>query len=510
VSKAARPQPIIEARLEVIDARDDVREDRGTVELTPEQRAAAEAEKCQLLTETRGPRLDDGPRARRLGRTRPEGMVDPDMPSVEEDAVPPAVVPSEDDVMNELRRNARRNLGITPGRASATPSRAPEPVDTGDADDTNPDRRQIELSPEEIAALEAEREQLVAQIRSSRPVESDVEIEVPAEGDIEIPSSPELEAAAAVVAGVDAEIAALETERKAAEKQRAEQIKAEAAAHQAKVDELRRKHDAAEAARQQALQKQASIELKQRAEKARQAATKELERRVAAQSDRNERFRARVQPVIDNCRKELAELDQFAEENMKTLTDLSRQSARTCPATWEPALRMEFQREVSGNAYRLMMDLKRSLDGFPRHLKTLEDFLRDGYDEAREQEYVQALYEASISRPGVPGDGITAAFRRDLARLNEIAAEVYDKGAYFESLGTIYPFAESAITREEQAYVKSRLLGRDIDSLPKRAIMDDPRGFAGPAHTQEMTPTEAYEALQLRKDGAVRDAGVIE
>jgi hypothetical protein len=482
-----KKEPVqITARLEILDAVEDDRVERDTVVLSPAEKVALEAEKARLLAEVRAPRLDDSPRARRLGRTRPEGVVDPDAPGVEAvDDTP--VVATED----ELRSRAKAKMGLTPGRAS----RAPETVDIGDADDVSPERRQLDLSPDEIAQLEAEKQALVASIRASRPTEADVADAVPVvEGDIEIPSSPELEAAAAAVAEVNAEIAAFEAERKANEKRRIEEEKAAKLAHEARVAGLKAKHDAAEAVRQQALQKQASVELKLRAEKARQAAARELERRARVQSDLNEQLRARVQPVLDGCRTELAELEQFAKDNEDTLASLWKQNWKSCPATWPMDLRLEFQREVSGKAYQLFMDLRRSLDAYPRHIKTLEDIIRDGHDEGREGFIVQSLYEASISRPGT-GDGNAASLRRDLARLNEVAAEVYDKGAYAESLGVVHAVEEPAISKEDQETVKERLLGRGEPTEPTRAVLH---------HGEESSAT--IEDYLQRVDGAVRQA----
>src|SRR5207245_1003762 len=132
----------VTARLEIRDAVDDDRVERGTVVRSPAEKVALEAEKARLLAEVQGPRFDDSPRARRLGRTRPDTIVDSDAPGVEEGDDTP-VVSTED----ELRARAKAKMNITPGRAS----RAPEPVDVGDVDDVSPERRRLDLSPEEIA-----------------------------------------------------------------------------------------------------------------------------------------------------------------------------------------------------------------------------------------------------------------------------------------------------------------------------------------------------------------------
>jgi hypothetical protein len=458
---ARQPQRPVEIRavLEI----DDDNPVRATIELSPAEKAALELEKKQLLAEIAGPRYDSGPRARKLGKVRPTEMPDPSDPGVQDDS-------------DAVRA----------------------PIDTGDVDDISPDRRRLELSDAEIAQLTIEKALLVSQIRASRPAAEIDLADEPVQGSIEIPSSPELDAAAAAVAEVDAEIAAFEAQRKAAEKARIEEAKAAELAHKDRVAALKARHDAAEAVRQQALQAQAAVELRLRAEKSRQAAAQELARQARAKADRDAALRERVEPVINGCERELSELRAFADANLKTLQTLSGQSWQTCPATWPAELRAEFHRQVVGNAEKLLMGLLRSLDAYPRHIKTLEDIIRLRADEGT---IVQALYEASCARPG-SGDGITSYLRRELASLNEIAADVHDRGAYAESLGVLHavePTFTLQAHRNQEARNAAVLGGLQAKADIGPSIL---------APIEELSPEEelaARERMLASIPGAVRD-----
>jgi hypothetical protein len=458
--KEPRPLPTIVARLEI----DDDNPVRKTIELSPAERAALEAEKAQMLREIAGPRTDDGPRARRLGRVKPDVIPDPDFAGEPE------------------------------------PDRAPAPIAFDDDEPFN--RPKIELSDAEVARLEEERRQLVASIRATRAVEAE-DLEEVADRDLSIPDSPELDAAAAALAEVEAEVNALEAERKASEKARVEEQKAREAEHQAKLALLQAKRDAADAEKQKALQAQAAASLKIRAEKSRRAADEELARQARILADRAAALRERVEPVIAANERELAELQEFANANMKTLRTLSGQSWKNCPATWPGELRAEFQKEVVGRATTLLRDLTLSLDSYPRHIFTLKD-IASGRGAHDEQTIVQALYDASIARPGT-GDGFASSCRRDLARLNEVAEDVFDRGRYAEELGVVHA-VEPTYTLPARRNAEAAQAAEFGVGVGQQAMADI--GPSPTASTEELSPEEeraARERMIARTQGAVRD-----
>src|SRR5262249_30344091 len=133
---------------------------------------------------------------------------------------------------------------------------------------------------------------------------------------------------------------------------------------------------------------------------------------------------------------------------------------------------------------RLLTDLHRGLSAFPSHARTLEGFLKAGYVASQNGAYVQALYDATVARPGTD-DGPAANLRYELARLNAVVAEVFDKGKWAEEQGVIHSVESSSVPPEvrEQAIHRMTTKKWDVDAvrggMPTHADMHDEQNVSG-------------------------------
>jgi hypothetical protein len=331
-----RPLPTITARFEI----DDDNPVRGTVELTPAEKSALEAEKRQMLASMTGPRSDDAPRARRLGRVRPEAMPDPDDPGLED--------PRDTSVLGNL-------------------------------DDDSPIRRTLDLDPAEVARLEDERRQLVAGILAPRRAE-EVTVEPPVE--LHKESSPELETANAAMAEIDSELASVEQAMKAERQAQEAETKRRDLENRARLDAIRARRAVVEAEATKIKQAQEAAALAARTQAMKAQKTRQALADRTAIATRSIELVKRIQPSLDALRAAHRELAPMLRQHGMSLEALSviDVGSDEVPAVWDYDTRQEFMRMVVSPARRIFIELRGLIRGYAgEHIPRLEKLIAAGW-----------------------------------------------------------------------------------------------------------------------------------
>jgi hypothetical protein len=228
-----------------------------------------------------------------------------------------------------------------------------------------------------------------------------------------------LVAATAAVESADAEITALEQEQKALDRERAEALKVEQAAHQAKLDALNQKRATAEAEARRLRQVQAGVELAARVRVQEAEAVREREREQASADEERAARAARVQPLLDQAvavRAELTALNQRYRPMLETLVRLTWQDT---PSAWPNALRVEYNNTIPSAAENLLraLSLQSCTTWIPAGEKIVDGIVTDGQQIAETIHYL-----------GYLNSDLLRGIREQIADLNERLASLHERG----------------------------------------------------------------------------------
>jgi hypothetical protein len=385
MSKKREPV-LIEARLELIEDPND-NPNRGTVPMTPEQRAAAERERADIVARMKAdaPVGDGGPKARRLGKRS-------EMPADVGDYEPPVdVAPADMSVEDDLKQFR-----------------------------TAP----VVMSADEIEAEEKIKAAMLSELRQKAtteraPAETEPVLET-------VPSQALLDANDAV-AQADQELADLEAHEKALAAWHAESRAKEAVEHKQKLDALKAKRDAAEAEAKRLKTIQAGAELSARRQAVENAATLERRREKSAQDEKNAALVARMKPTIDLANATLVELRQIQRDHIEDLNALAEMSWRSTPSTWPLDLRKRFEREIVHVAARLHRELSNNVVSYTKLAVEAEKLMKGGWQNdggfnARVNQMVHDLHYCNADQ--------APYFRNAIANLNDSLSKIEESGAH--------------------------------------------------------------------------------
>jgi len=310
---------------------------------------------------------------------------------------------------------------------------------------------EVEMTAEEIAVAEREKAQLLAELlakaaakRTERPPAEPVSVSEP----IFIPPTPELQAMAADVNEIDAEIEALEQQNAAMVKARAEAVAADEATHKARVAALNEKRNAAAAEAKRLREIAAGAELAARAEQAKALAAREYEREQGSIAEKTAALVERMRPVVDRARAVEAELKQIAEQHKPTLSMLAMQTWRDIPAEWVGPLWAEYSDKVIGAADKRLRELRTMLDGLKLNIAVAEKLMARGWsdDQSQRQDVNEVLRDLGYCVDYV------RAVREGLTELNDRLSSIHERGEHIAPQAQ-RPEVKILITAEEREQV---------------------------------------------------------
>jgi hypothetical protein len=356
---------------------------------------------------------------------------------------------------------------------------------------TDPDEQQAPeaLSPEEIAAREAEKKQLVAGLREKQ-VESRLDLaadeaNATAErddsdfehlgrptakragasrgnanavaGSVKTPA-PELvssstqrrEAAEADVAEADEELARVEAEIKAEEQAQREEKERRDREQRARLDVLRQKKSEAQQRVQAAQQEQERAALGSRTRAAQDHSRRQKHVESQGIDVRTIEQRKRVQPCVDAVRRALRELQVLVKLHDAELAVLSQTVANNFEG-WNSEARIAWNNTVPSTALTVRRDLHAAVNSYGLGLPELERLLASRWQPTADW----ARYVNNTLRYSDPEtvNGVVAACKTDIARLST-------KVATFDLPEPAEPSAWR--TRElEQSSIKARSIPVD-------------------------------------------------
>jgi len=285
---------------------------------------------------------------------------------------------------------------------------------------------EAEMTAEEIAVAEREKAQLLAGLlanaaakRSERVVtpESAVSVSEP----VFVPPTPELQAMAADVDEITAELQELEQQNKTMVKARAAAVAADEATHKARVAALNEKRNAADAKARELRLLQANAELTLLTEQHELEAARQSALAAQSRQEKDNSVRDRVQPLYETARRVRAELDVIFTEHLPTL---KRLYAANAPMTWPGALQKEFWETVVTGAEKRLSEFRRMLIGLDQTIVDAEKILARGWSD-------DATFPADL-RHVVQDLGLAAEYvrnvRESLAELTDKLHSIFERG----------------------------------------------------------------------------------
>jgi len=300
-----------------------------------------------------------------------------------------------------------------------------DPKDALEVLDHHPEPK-AELTPEQIQALEIEKQQLLGELRGHasmepRPVSVAPVVDLPLP---EIEPTPDLIAANAAIEAADAELEQMDAERKSFEKARAESVAFDDAVHRARVVALNEKRNAAAAEAKRLREIAAGVELQARAEQARALAAREHARERDSDAQKTAALVERMRPAVDRARAVEVELKQIAKQHEPTLATLANQTWRDIPAEWVGSLWAEYSYKVIGVADKRLRELRHMLDGLKQNIALAEKLMAHGWsdDQSQRQDVNEVLRDLGYSVE------YTRGVREGLVELNERLASIHERG----------------------------------------------------------------------------------
>ncbi len=317
----------------------------------------------------------------------------------------------------------------------------------------------LDLSPDEIARLEAEKAEILRSLRSGvRPEPVSTEEPAPAAA----PSEPAATAwhpiPAAQLTEISAELAQAQAEIAEAERQWDERVKAMKAEYDARLAELRAKqHDAqrrADAARAAAeadelAQRAASVEAERRRAEAEAKADQERQRQAT---------RERLQPLVDKAQARLAQLRDVEARYGSALEALTADA----PVTWSASLRVRYEQRVAIPAGELRQTLSRTMRGLQNRIDDAGKILvkYTGTPDQR-REVSQLIYELGLMTHGAARD-----FVELIADLTQEVRAIEEAARAWSGEPEVVVVAVPGAVRQE----KARQLGAGIGAEEAEAL----------------------------------------
>jgi hypothetical protein len=338
---------------------------------------------------------------------------------------------------------------VTPQKETPVKQQRPEPQIEARLeileDDDNPVRGTVKLTAAEIAEREAEKAGLAFELKSRIAARDSVLGNVQGDEDIEhldprarragsrrepaviaepsvpqpaitLPSSRAVETATEAVEQANAELAAMEEERRAVERDWAAKQRAEEDAHQAKLNELRTKRNAAEAEVKKQRLAHAAVELKAQIEAAERERALDRRRQAAALEEKNAQLTARVKPVVDRAKATYAALQEIEREHGAHLQQLASVSWDQTPSTWPGAVRAAYNNEIHDPAIKFRHELHLMVTGLASNIHNAIALLSRGWsaDASFPQQVNEAIRLLSYSDEyvRVAEDGLADLHRR--------------------------------------------------------------------------------------------------
>jgi hypothetical protein len=336
---------------------------------------------------------------------------------------------------------------------------------------------QIQLTAEEIATEEREQRDLIEALRSSRPgrprpdrsapeslssrITSLVD-DAPApivhdeEEPVAVEPAPELVQAQADLAALEEEISVLQAEQKAAETASAAELAKLRAATDTQLAAIRVKRDAAESQAKRAREAEGGMALASRAEAAERLARKNSDLEKASFEAKQAAVRERLEPLIRQAKRVLAELRTLDREHGETLRKLAGLGGwKNAPATWPVELRLKFQTEIILPATELAKMLAVSLSdiGIVKRIEEAERAISD----AGEHGIADIVFEI-----GAVNDDLLRHLRTGISELNMRFESIEQRGVALAQGAP--PEVVVLVSGEERRAAKSDLIYRGLTS----------------------------------------------
>jgi hypothetical protein len=223
----------------------------------------------------------------------------------------------------------------------------------------------LPLTPAEIAALEAEKAQLVRELRASAPPPHRMagdEMPVP-EVPITFTPTPEYDAALADIDAADAELRQIEDDERKLEAARAEARTQDEKAHAARRAAMQQKRNDAQAKVDHLERIAAGIRLQTLTDQTMTEVAREQIRQNATAAQKAKELEQRVRPILDAAQRVLSVLASLWKENERSLKMLGTLTYKSAPSTWPGELRIRFEQQIAIPADKVYHEFAAMLKG---------------------------------------------------------------------------------------------------------------------------------------------------